>query len=361
MEETAEFLQEADPYFSFGVIGDVQYSPKPNGLSSWRVMRYFQQSLLHLQQAIEEWNREDPSPKFVLQLGDIIDTSNRKLGRSVEALETVLKEIEQTSIPFHHIWGNHELYNFNRDFLKRSKLNTSWMHEQQNVHSERHDETGSHPDYYAYHFSPHSKFRIIVVDTYDLSIFGRKKDSQGYQDSLDFLEKAEEGEQNDNFHVGSNRHLVEFNGGLGSKQLSWLDEVLTYCDQQNERVIIAGHVPIHPEAKRTPCLAWNYKDILQVIQSVFGSHQSVVCYFAGHDHSGGYHQDSHGIHHVTMEGVIESPPDSNAFGTVDIYEDRMVLRGRGRVKNRVLIYREMHPSFCCCLPGLTCEKNTNLK
>ncbi|XP_077314875.1 manganese-dependent ADP-ribose/CDP-alcohol diphosphatase-like isoform X1 [Lithobates pipiens] len=351
-QETATYLQEADPYFSFGVIGDVQYSTKPNGLSAWKVMRYFQQSLLHLQQAIEEWNREDPSPKFVLQLGDVIDSSNRKMGRSQEALETVLKDIEETSIPFHHIWGNHELYNFNRDFLKQSKLNTSGMEDkQQNGHGEEHDETSSHPDYYAYHFSPHSKFRFIVVDTYDLSIFGRRRDSQGYQDSLDFLEKVEQDEEN-----GSSTHLVDFNGGLGSKQLSWLDEVLTYCDKHNERVIIAGHVPIHPEAKCTPCLAWNYKDILQVIHS----HGSVVCYFAGHDHSGGYHQDSHGIHHVTMEGVIESPPDSNAFGTVDVYEDRMVLRGRGRVKSRVLAYREMSPAFCCCLPGLEFV-NTDLK
>lgn len=196
-QETANYLQEADPYFSFGVIGDVQYSTKRNGLSSWKVMRYFQQSLLHLQQAIEEWSREDPSPKLVLQLGDVIDSSNRKLGRSKEALETVLKDIELTSIPFHHIWGNHELYNFNRDFLKQSKLNTSGMQDKQpNGHGEELDETSNPPDYYAYHFSPHPKFRIILLDTYDLSVFGRKLDSQGYQDSLDFLDKAEEEEQN---------------------------------------------------------------------------------------------------------------------------------------------------------------------
>lgn len=347
MEERAqgsdECLQGERPYFSFGVIADIQYSTKPNGLSQWRMMRYFQQSLLHLQEAITEWSREAPPPQFILQLGDIIDSSNRTMGRSKEALETVLKDIEEADIPFHHIWGNHELYNFNRDLMRQSKLNTSGMMTNRlGCHDGSHDD--SHPDYYAYHFSPHSRFRVIVLDTYDLSVFGRKEDSQGYQDTLEFLDKA--AQENCN-RKGSNSHLVDFNGGLSSKQLSWLDEVLTYCDQQNERVIIAGHTPIHPESKRSICLAWNYEDILRVIHA----HRSVVCYFAGHDHSGGYHQDSHGVHHVTMEGVVESPPDSNAFGTVDVYEDRLVLRGRGRVKGRVLFYREVAPA-CCCLPAL---------
>ncbi|XP_072259392.1 manganese-dependent ADP-ribose/CDP-alcohol diphosphatase-like [Pyxicephalus adspersus] len=350
VQESGDCLQEAPPNFSFGVIADVQYSDKPNGLSSWKIMRYFQQSLLHLQQAIQEWNGEEPPPRFVLQLGDIIDSCNRNVGKSQEALETVLRDIDQSNVPFHHVWGNHELYNFKRDFLRQTKLNTSSMEDgRRDGPKESNDESGPLLDYYAYHFSPHGKFRVVMVDTYDLGVLGRKVDSKELQESLDFLERAEEENPN-----GSSNHLVTFNGGLGPKQLSWLDEVLTYSDQHHERVIIVGHTPIHPKAKRTPCLAWNYQDILRVIHS----HQCVVCYFAGHDHSGGYHQDSQGIHHVTMEGVIESPPDTNAFGTVDVFEDRMVLRGRGRVKSRILLYREIHPaSSCCCL---TFEKKKNL-
>lgn len=196
-QKTDDCLKESRPYFSFGVIGDVQYSPIANRLSAWKVMRYYQQSLCHLQQAIEEWSREDPLPKFVLQLGDIIDSSNRNLGKSREALETVLKDTEQSNLPFHHIWGNHELYNFNRDFLRQSKLNTSWMQDKQRSGPhESHDETSNYPDYYAYHFSPHARFCIIIVDTYDLSVFGRKADSQGYQDSMDFLDKAAEEKHN---------------------------------------------------------------------------------------------------------------------------------------------------------------------
>ncbi|KAM5135108.1 manganese-dependent ADP-ribose/CDP-alcohol diphosphatase-like [Mantella aurantiaca] len=329
MEEAAQERKGQKSYFSFGVVADIQYADRSNAFSCWKTMRYYQHSRQHLQQAIHEWNEQDPHPRFVLQLGDIIDNHNRSLGTSKKALEVVLGDIKWAKMPFHHIWGNHELYNFNRDFLRESKLNTTWMQDrEQDSRKGSHDEKATN-DYYAYHFSPHSKFRFVIVDTYDLSVLGRRPDDPRHLNSLDFVESFKKD------HSGITEHLLEFNGGIGTEQLSWLDEVLKYCDRHREKVIIAGHVPIHPAAKRSQCLAWNYRDILRVIQS----HQSVMCYFAGHDHSGGYYRDSHGIHHITMEGVIESPPNTNAFGTVDVYEDRMVLQGKGRVQSRVLLFQ----------------------
>lgn len=64
-----------------------------------------------------------------------------------------------------------------------------------------------------------------------------------------------------------------------------------------------------------------------------------MCFLAGHDHDGGYCLDPEtGVHHVTLEGVIETAPESDAFGTVYVYEDRMVLKGRGRVQDRTLMF-----------------------
>lgn len=59
---------------------------------------------------------------------------------------------------------------------------------------------------------------------------------------------------------------------------------------------------------------------------------------AGHDHDGGYHRDDSGVHYLTLEGVIETPPGSDAFGTVSVYEDRMFLKGYGRMSDRILMY-----------------------
>lgn len=100
----------------------------------------------------------------------------------------------------------------------------------------------------------------------------------------------------------------------------------------------AGHIPIYPDSSNCVCLAWNYKDALAVIHS----HSSVVCFLAGHLHDGGYSLDSHGIHHITLQGIIETPPESNAFGTVYVYDDRMVLKGRGGIPDLVMHYRKYH-------------------
>lgn len=96
-----------------------------------------------------------------------------------------------------------------------------------------------------------------------------------------------------------------------------------------------GHVPVHPGSTTPVCLAWNYDELLAVIRS----HRSVVCFIAGHDHDGGYYWDKpSGVHHLTLEGVIETPPHSNAFGTVSVFEDRMVLKGVGRIPDRELVF-----------------------
>lgn len=96
-----------------------------------------------------------------------------------------------------------------------------------------------------------------------------------------------------------------------------------------------GHLPVHPDSTEPSSLVWNYEELLAIIRS----HSSVVCYIAGHDHEGGYHLDRDtGVHHLTLEGVIETAPDSNAFGTVAVYEDRMVLKGNGRTADRELLF-----------------------
>ncbi|XP_075435728.1 manganese-dependent ADP-ribose/CDP-alcohol diphosphatase isoform X4 [Ascaphus truei] len=340
MESTSEEREaparDVQPYFTFGVIADVQFADRADGLSGWLTMRYYRQSRVHLRSAIKEWNGESTLPTFILQLGDIIDGANRKLRTSNESLQVVLKEMEDMKAPFHHIWGNHEFYNFDRDYLTKSKLNTKWMEDERLDGAKPFCAGNTDPlEYYAYHFSPFSNFRIVVVDAYDLSVIGRESSSHKGQESAQFLDSRFQNKSGDSRDY-SEPHLQEFNGGFSRDQLSWLNGVLTFSDEHNEKVVVAGHVPVHPEAKRSNCLAWNYKEMLDLIQS----HSCVVCYIAGHDHSGGYCRDAHGIHHVTMEGVIESPPGTNAFATVYMYKDRMVLNGRGRVKTRVLYYRE---------------------
>ncbi|XP_005399415.1 PREDICTED: manganese-dependent ADP-ribose/CDP-alcohol diphosphatase [Chinchilla lanigera] len=319
--------------FSFGVIADIQYADLEDGYNfQGSRRRYYRQSLLHLTGAIEEWNKESSMPCCVLQLGDIIDGYNARYKTSEKSLDLVMNTFQMLKVPVHHTWGNHEFYNFSRDYLTNSKLNTKFL-EDRIVH---HPETVPSESYYAYHFVPFPKFRFILLDAYDLSVLGIEQSSPKYQQCMKILR-----EHNPNTELNSPQGLcepqfVQFNGGFSQEQLNWLNDVLTFSDTNQEKVVIVSHIPIYPEASDTVCLAWNYRDALEVIWS----HKCVVCFIAGHTHDGGYSEDPFGVHHVDLEGVIETAPDSQAFGTIHVYSDKMLLKGRGRVPDRIMNYKK---------------------
>ncbi|KFP78902.1 Manganese-dependent ADP-ribose/CDP-alcohol diphosphatase, partial [Acanthisitta chloris] len=179
---------------------------------------------------------------------------------------------------------------------------------------------------------PAPRLRLVVLDAYDLSTLGRDPDSPRYREALRLLRERNHNENLNDPTGLEEPQFVEFNGGFSQAQLDWFDEVLKFSDENKENVIVMGHLPIHPDASDRVCLAWNYEAALAVIHS----HRCVVCCLAGHLHDGGYCLDSHGVHHLTVAGVIETPPESTAFGTVHVYEDKMVLKGRGRVPDRVM-------------------------
>lgn len=316
------------PVFTFGIIADIQYADIDDGLNFSKTRtRYYRNSLKLLRSAIQDWKEERVNPSFILQLGDIIDGYNKNHGASDRALETVVNEFENSLVKIHHVWGNHEFYNFNRNTLFASEINSGEKAE---------PGSGLDDEIYAYHFSPAPKFRFVVLDAYDMSVIGRDPTNEKYNQAVNILK---EHNNNDDLNCPPmtswlEQRFVKFNGAFSQEQLHWLVEVLTLADQKHERVTIVSHLPVHPYSTDSTCLAWNYDAMLSILHS----HKSVVCFIAGHDHDGGYHKDESGIHHLTLEGVIETHPDSNAFGTVYVYDDQMVLKGNGRIEDRVLMY-----------------------
>ncbi|CAN9508876.1 unnamed protein product [Ophioblennius macclurei] len=328
------------PLFTFAVIADIQYADMEDGYNFTRSSRrYYRGSLRLLGNAQRRWKEEDEEedggnkPGFLLQLGDIIDGFNKRDAASDRALETVLAQLRSGGpAEVHHVWGNHEFYNFSRKELLGSELNSS--------HRGTPAECPGRPDVYAYHFSPHAGFRFVVLDAYDVSLLGREEGCEEYRRALSLIRNHN---QNQDLNCppedcGLQQRFTMFNGGFSQDQLDWLDSVLSTADENQEKVTIVSHLPVHPDSTALICLAWNYDDLLAVIRS----HRSVVCYMAGHDHDGGYCRDkATGVHHLTFEGVIETPPDLNAFGTVFVYEDRMVLKGGGRTRDRQLLFRDL--------------------
>ena len=57
----------------------------------------------------------------------------------------------------------------------------------------------------------------------------------------------------------------------------------------------------------------------------------VLGYIAGHCHEGGYIYDQNRIHHLTLQAIVECEPDSNAFATVHVYDDHLLIEGQGKI------------------------------
>ncbi|XP_061611095.1 manganese-dependent ADP-ribose/CDP-alcohol diphosphatase isoform X1 [Phyllopteryx taeniolatus] len=321
------------PLFTFGLIADVQYADMDDGLNFTQTRRrYYRNSIGLLRKARESWSHSAARPKFIIQLGDIIDGFNKDRGASSRALEQVLGEFSLSRIEVHHVWGNHEFYNFSRSELLCSELNSSILADASL------SGTRAGGDIYAYSFCPFPGFTFVVLDAYDVSLLGVEEDSLQYRSAFNLIKR-----HNSNEDLNSppglfgdlKQRFTKFNGGFSKAQLDWLDSVLFSADKKREKVTIVSHLPVHPFSTTPMCLAWNFDELLSTIQS----HSSVVCFIAGHDHDGGYCLDkSTGVHHLTLEGVIETPPDSNAFGTVSVYEDRMVLKGVGRIPDIDILF-----------------------
>lgn len=75
------------------------------------------------------------------------------------------------------------------------------------------------------------------------------------------------------------------------------------------------------------CLVWNYTEVQEVIYS----HNCVVGCVMGHDHDGSHSIDSEGIHHLVLNGVIETPPDSDAYATGFLCDQTLEIHGSGVV------------------------------
>ena len=57
----------------------------------------------------------------------------------------------------------------------------------------------------------------------------------------------------------------------------------------------------------------------------------MAAYLNGHNHAGNYGEKS-GIHYLTIKGMVDTL--KNSYGVVEVYEDRLVLKGFGRQEDR---------------------------
>jgi len=300
-----------------GIIADVQYADIDDGWNYNKTnKRYYRNALDHLKLAIGHWQQQGVSR--VLQLGDFIDGLSDKNGKRDHDFAELRKAVASFDIPWHHCIGNHDLYNFPESEM------AVWQSQDAKL------EKALSKNYYS--FSLDESFFVIMLYAYEFAVIGKDPGDPVIEEAKKLLCK-----NNPNSVMtdptgleGTNRRWVSFNGSFGSEQLRWLESELIGAQARGQRVLIATHVPFHPNALIDAItLAWDFEDALRVVNDY---NDVVFAVLSGHEHDGGmYFDEESNIVHLTMKAVLETEPSQSAFGILDLFHDHMEIKGVGLI------------------------------
>ena len=350
-------LETSSPKLSFGVIADIQYAPIADGASYGGVPRYYRHALSAARHAAEHFQKEKVD--IVVNLGDIVDGKCQEIEQTADIMDGKCQETEQTAATksknpgirairdvlsalsaythgdLLHTYGNHELYNVNRNELGEL-LSIPFFSEP----------CGEQVGYRSHLVQKDgTRLRFVIIDTYDIAVGGRCETSSNKRK----LAEALLFENNPNFALGNEnspegleglkRRYVAFNGGVGEIQMQWLRDTLEASKESDEKVIVLSHQPLYPDSSNAVCLAWNYDEILDLLKEYS---DTVIASFSGHAHRGGYKRcEDSGIHFRVFEAALESPDPIKTYALVDVYDDRIEVRGSGDCESAVYFLDHM--------------------
>ena len=271
------------PIFSFAVFTDIQFADQPaNGKRDYRG------SWERLSRAVTEINRARPA--FAIQLGDLVDAGRYSLSR-------ILPIYRGLAMPQHHVLGNHDFCIPRARLLEQLGMQHAWY-----------DLTLS-------------GWRFAILDGMDISLPGRAEGTPEHTAAQAMLAELQ-ARQAPNAH--------DWNGDIGEAQLGWLRGVLDEAARRRERAIVFCHFPVLAESSTPQHLLWNAGEIVRILEAA----PAAAAYMCGHDHNGGYAERG-GIHYVTFPGMVESGV-RNSYTIVEVYTDRLELRGFGAAPSRTL-------------------------
>ncbi len=268
---------------SFGALADIQYCD-----ADAAGVRHYRNSLDKLKECVKELNRHDLA--FTIHLGDFID-------REFASMDEVLPIFGTLRSVRYHALGNHD-FSVADDMKEKvpGKL-------------------GMKKRYYDF---ASMGCRFVVLDGCEISLFGTPDTSKPHLIAEQVFDRLK---------MNNAVNATAWNGGIGPEQKSWLEKVLKKASGAGEKAVVFCHFPVFPEDKHN---LWGAKEIVSLLESS----GCVVAYISGHNHAGHY-AEKEGIHYITLQGMVDTP-DENAFAVIEIYNDRLELRGYGRVPSRTL-------------------------
>ena len=349
---------QASPLFRFAAIADIQYADIDDAMNFTQTeTRGYRDSALHCASTVQTWKALQPMPQFIVQLGDLIDGQNSgTYGQGLQlskpqthtAFQHIIDLLQQMQRPIYHCVGNHEKYNFTWYTLARTlQAAHKEISTHQQIQMQSTDSSSVHDSSVASHhniqapfycdFVMHAGWRGMILNPYQVSLL-QEEESKGYQQAHAWLSKKNptvlDPEKKSNYFKyveGLDQRFVPFNGGFGPTQLDWIQACLQDAVQQDQKIMIFSHLPLSAAASNEQNIAYDYDQVLHLIQMYAPQHVKVI--FAGHYHNGGYAQDEHGIHHVTLQ----SPLTHGYCATyIDVYDHKVEVVGLGAHRSYVL-------------------------
>ncbi len=271
------------PLYRFGLIADPQYAPVPP-----RGTRYYANSLWKVAEAIETLNKENL--QFCVTLGDIID-------RHWESYAHLLPVYDRLRHGHFFLLGNHD-FEVGADYLD-AVVRTA----------------GLKRAHYDFKGGGH---RFIVINGNEVSLFANRPGSERHKRATEILAALK---------ARNAANAQTWNGGMSEDQFAYVKATLDDARRAGEKVFILGHYPVYPENEHN---MWDSERFLDLVTG----YENFVAYFCGHNHGGNF-GELKGKYFVNLKGMVETAT-TTAFSIVDVYPDRVELKGFGREENRTL-------------------------
>ncbi|WP_090391848.1 metallophosphoesterase [Niabella drilacis] len=279
------YAQTEKPVIRFGLIADPQYADADS-----RGTRFYRNSLKKLEDCVITFNQE--KLPFMINLGDITD-------RNPADLDPVLQVLKQLRSPVYTTPGNHDYTGVasNETLYKKLKMPAP---------------------YYSF---KKGNWRFIMLNTNEIASYSNVAGTWKEQE-LNVMLK--------NINERHGKNAQEYNGGISSRQLQWLKALLQRSERKGENVLIFSH---HPFGCATGLTALNDKEVIAVIAPF----KCVRALIAGHHHAGAFCEIGT-LPCIVAEGMVETP-DQNSYGIVELYPDKLMLKGYGRMTTRTISFK----------------------
>ena len=274
--------------FRFGVVADPQYAASAPHIG---MNRHYARSLAKLSEAIEVFNREELS--FVITLGDIID-------RDFESFDDILPVYDSLRHENFFLLGNHD-FSVAADRL-----------------SDVAARVGLASPCYSF---IRQGWRFVVLNGNEVSTFAPPQ-GHPYRDTA--ARRIAE------LRAAGAINAHDWNAMPSDEQFAWLSDQIEDAGAAGERVIVMNHYPVYPPNEHD---GWDRERMIALL----AAHDHVAAYFSGHNHAGNFGAVE-GCHFLNFKGMVDTEAE-NTFAIVEIWTDRIEVRGFGREDSRTLSLR----------------------